>query len=85
MGMWCDLLGKTLGSLLLCLFATAALVLSRGSTLLLVAQIHQKDLPHCGTPVCDREEVSFHFKIDSREVKIDINPRVLLFTLSALS
>ena len=68
--MWCDLLGKTLGSLLLCLFATAALVLSRGSTLLLVAQIHQKDLPHCGTPVCDREEVSFQFMIYCRDIRI---------------
>ena len=55
------LLCKALGSVVLGLLATAALVISRGSTLLLVAQVHQRDLPRCGTPLCEREEVGFYF------------------------
>ena len=54
-----DLLWKVLLSVLLGLVTTGALILSRGSTLLLVAQLKQRDLPVCGTPTCPREEVLF--------------------------
>ena len=53
------LCAKALGTICLFLFATGALLLSRGSTLLIVAQLQQKEHPRCGAPKCDREEALF--------------------------
>ena len=51
-------LGKLAGTIGLFLLATAALVLSRGSTLLIVAQTQQRELTRCGVS-CEREEKVF--------------------------
>ena len=48
-------LGKLAGTIGHFLLATAALVLSRGSTLLIVAQTQQQDLTRCGA-TCERAE-----------------------------
>ena len=55
-----DLVGKALGTFTLFCAATGALVLSRGSTFLIVAQLHQSELPRCGVPTCEREGVVYH-------------------------
>ena len=54
-----DLCGKFLGTISLFLLATGALLLSRGSTLLIVAQLQQREQPRCGAPNCEREEAVY--------------------------
>ena len=54
-----ELFAKALGTVCLFLIATGALLLSRGSTLLIVAQLQQQGVPRCGAPNCDREEVVY--------------------------
>ena len=55
-----DLCAKALGTLCLFVLATGALLLSRGSTLLIVAQLREQGAPRCGAPQCEREEVVYH-------------------------
>ena len=51
-----DLCAKIFGTVSLFVVVTAALLLSRGSTLLIVAQLRQQEVPRC---LCDREEVLY--------------------------
>ena len=56
----CDtkLLGKASGGFLLFLFSSGALFLSRGSTLLIVSQLRDKEVTRCvDAGKCEREEV----------------------------
>ena len=51
-------LGKALGSILLFLFASGSLFLSRSSTLLIVSQLRDKEVKRCaGAGKCEKEEV----------------------------
>ena len=71
------LLGKASGGFLLFVASSAALFLSRGSTLLIVSQLRQSESVSCAeTAVCEREEV-----LDVRE---DSHPAWLWCLLLAL-
>ena len=61
-----ELLWKVVGTICLFIVTTGALLLSQGSTLLIVAQLKQKELPRCGAPDCARDETPTFMDDDAR-------------------